>query len=236
MSEATSSNDNEGVPATLLYDQETHISSAIRCGLVTDFIDHIEWSCDRALRKQSTDLEKFISSLKGKLKSFTAAFGTAFDQYVESCNSSQSEQDQHLFVLLEELFSTSLCSDLYSTLAPIVPLAMVVAPSPATVESLVWRLKHPPRNRRVPERLLDFKHGLPQSEYVLTEQDKEILEGFHRNYTTKYQPSIVFSAQSLQLLDSNPKNLCSARRMSFVLFVHWLTVTLLMLCWTQIHC
>ncbi|KAJ8636722.1 hypothetical protein MRB53_010989 [Persea americana] len=103
------------------------------------------------------------------------------------------DDDPHL-VPLEELFSTSPCPDLYSTPAPIVPLAMVVAPSPATVESLVWRLKHLPRNRRVPERLLDFKHGLPQSEYVLTKQDKEILEGFHIYYTTTYQPPIVFSA------------------------------------------
>ncbi|KAJ8626823.1 hypothetical protein MRB53_020130 [Persea americana] len=63
---------------------------------VPDFIDHIERSCDRALRKQSTDLEKFISPLKGKLKSFTASLRTTFDQYVESCNNSQSEHDQQL--------------------------------------------------------------------------------------------------------------------------------------------
>ncbi|KAJ8641966.1 hypothetical protein MRB53_018660 [Persea americana] len=46
---------------------------------VTDFIDHIKRSCDRALRNQSTDLEKFISSLKGKLKKFSTAFGTTFE-------------------------------------------------------------------------------------------------------------------------------------------------------------
>ncbi|KAJ8639863.1 hypothetical protein MRB53_016557 [Persea americana] len=96
MSEATSNKANEGVLIRLLYDQETHILSTIRCGLVIDFIDHIKWSCDRALRNQKTDLEKFISSLKGKPKSFTTAFGTTFDQYVESCNSSQSEQDKQL--------------------------------------------------------------------------------------------------------------------------------------------
>ncbi|KAJ8622175.1 hypothetical protein MRB53_030704 [Persea americana] len=94
------------------------------------------------------------------------------------------DDDPHL-VPLEDLFSTSPCSDLYSTPAPFVPLAMVVAPSPAIVESLVWRLKHLPRNKRVSERLLDFKPGLPQSEYVLIEQDREILEGFHKYYTNK---------------------------------------------------
>ncbi|XXG77947.1 hypothetical protein AAC387_Pa08g1994 [Persea americana] len=62
---------------------------------------------------------------------------------------------------------------------------MLAAPSPATVESLMWRLKHLPRNMRVAERLLDLEHGLPQSEYVLTEQDREVLEGFHRYYTTR---------------------------------------------------
>ncbi|XXG65657.1 hypothetical protein AAC387_Pa05g3299 [Persea americana] len=69
---------------------------------VTDFIDHIKRSCDRALRNQSTDLEKFISSLKGKLKKFSTAFGTTFEQYVKSCNSSQSEQEKQLkvFILL----------------------------------------------------------------------------------------------------------------------------------------
>ena len=61
---------------------------------MTNFIDHIDRSCDRALRNQGTDLGKFISSLKDKLKRFTVAFGTTFDEYVESCNSSQSEMEK----------------------------------------------------------------------------------------------------------------------------------------------
>ncbi|KAJ8638808.1 hypothetical protein MRB53_015502 [Persea americana] len=102
------------------------------------------------------------------------------------------DDDPHL-VPLEELFSTSPCPDLYSTPAPIVPLVMVVVPSSAIVESLVWRLKHLLRNMRVLERLLDFEHGFIQSEYVLTEEDKEILEGFHRYYIQRYQPPTMFS-------------------------------------------
>ena len=69
------------------------------------------------------------------------------------------DEDPNL-VPLEQIFLTSLCLDIYSTLAPIVPFAIVVAPSPVTIESLVWRLKHLPRNRRVPERLLDFEHSI----------------------------------------------------------------------------
>ncbi|KAJ8639864.1 hypothetical protein MRB53_016558 [Persea americana] len=122
--------------------------------------------------------------------------------YLEALNI--SVDDDPNLVSLEEIFLTSLCPDIYSTLAPIVPLAIVVAPSPAIIESLVWRLKHLPRNRRVLERLLDFEHGLPQSKYVLTELDKEILEGFHRYYTIRYQAPTMFSPQSFQLLDANP--------------------------------
>lgn len=101
--------------------------------------------------------------------------------------------DDPNLIPLEEMFSTSPCPDIYLTPAPIVPLVMVVAPSPAIIESLVWRLKHLLRNRRVPERLLDFEHGLPQFEYVLTELDKEKLEGFRRYCTTRYQAPTMFS-------------------------------------------
>ena len=103
--------------------------------------------------------------------------------YVESLHK-QLDDDLNL-VSLEEIFSTSPCPDLLLTPTPIQTLEVVVAPSPATIESLVWRLKHLPRNRRVPERLLDFEHGVPQSTYVLSDLDKEILEGFHRYYTTR---------------------------------------------------
>ncbi|XXG76808.1 hypothetical protein AAC387_Pa08g1090 [Persea americana] len=119
MSEATSSNANKGVSRRLLYDQDIHISSAIQRGLVTlgrpkaptlwsenmpkttSRASNREGSWDQALRNQSTGLDKFISPLNAKLKRFSTAFGTVFDQYVESCNNSQSDEEKRLKLLVK---------------------------------------------------------------------------------------------------------------------------------------
>ena len=61
---------------------------------------------------------------------------------------------------IEELFSTLLCHEMYTTPPPNEERAIPTTPSPTTTESLVWTIKHLPKTQRVPNRLLDFLHSI----------------------------------------------------------------------------
>ncbi|KAJ8644321.1 hypothetical protein MRB53_006069 [Persea americana] len=59
-------------------------------------------------------------------------------------------------VPIKELFFTLPCPEMFTALLPVEQRAIVVTCSPATIESLVWRLKHLPRTRKVPNKLKGF--------------------------------------------------------------------------------
>ncbi|XXG86573.1 hypothetical protein AAC387_Pa11g1436 [Persea americana] len=88
-------------------------------------------------------------------------------------------------VPIEDLFSTLPCPKVFTTPPPVEQRSNVVARSPATIELLVWRLKHLPRTRKVADKLMGFQHSITQSEYVLSELDKEILDGFYKYYNSR---------------------------------------------------
>ncbi|KAJ8619926.1 hypothetical protein MRB53_028455 [Persea americana] len=176
-------------------------------------------------KNPASGMERFITSLHCKIHKIKIAFGGAFDQYVETCSSSQLDEEKEMVVTpkqavwkkpasksptkkkkgrmphplmiddspikpsslksrveepkipvsldphilldedfnlipIEELFSTLLCHEMYTTPPPNEERAIPTTPSPTTTESLVWRIKHLPKTQRVPNRLLDFLHSI----------------------------------------------------------------------------
>ncbi|RWR76672.1 sentrin-specific protease 1-like protein [Cinnamomum micranthum f. kanehirae] len=220
---------------------------------VFELFDHIKRSCGRAMDKNpASSMDRFITSLRGKMRKFKSAVEATFDQYTETCRSSQSDEEKQLVLVprhavakkpaskspakkkkrgrmpqpqplniddsplnasppknhveepklhdefvyappdedvsnvpIEDLFSTSPCPEVFTTPPPVQQRSIVVARSPATIESLVWRLKNLPRTRKVPDKLMGFQHSITQSEYVLSELDKEILDGFYKYYNSR---------------------------------------------------
>lgn len=62
-----------------------------------ELFDHIERSCGRAMVKNPTSsMDRFITSLRGKMRKFKSAFEATFDQYTETCSSSQSDEEKQL--------------------------------------------------------------------------------------------------------------------------------------------
>ncbi|RWR97172.1 serine/threonine-protein phosphatase 7 long form [Cinnamomum micranthum f. kanehirae] len=220
---------------------------------VFELFDHIERSCGRAMDKNpASSMDRFITSLRGKMRKFKSAVEVTFDQYTETCSSSQSDEEKQLVLVprhavpkkpaskspakkkkrgrmpqpqplniddsplnasppknhveepklhdefvydppdedvsnvpIEDLFSTSPCPEVFTTPPPVQQRSIVVARSPATIESLVWRLKNLPRTQKVPDKLMGFQHSITQSEYVLSKMDKEILDGFYKYYSSR---------------------------------------------------
>ena len=68
----------------------------------------------------------------------------------------------------------------YNTLPKVTCQEVIVAPSPATIDSLIWRYKHILSLRKIPDRFLDYQHPLPQTGYLLTEVEKELLLDFYK--------------------------------------------------------
>ena len=60
---------------------------------------------------------------------------------------------------------------------------IIVAPSLATIDSLIQRCKHIPRLRKIVDRFFDYQHSLPQTGYLLTEVENELLMDFYKYYT-----------------------------------------------------
>ncbi|XXG59743.1 hypothetical protein AAC387_Pa04g1771 [Persea americana] len=97
MSELESSNVNENVTVDLLPEQETHIRSAIHNGIVFELFDHIEQPCGQAMDKNpASSMDRFITSLRGKMRRFKSTVEAAFYQYTETYNSSQSDEEKQL--------------------------------------------------------------------------------------------------------------------------------------------
>ena len=66
------------------------------CGLqVSLFLDHVERSCDCSI-VANVDLKHFITSIKKKVNRFRSTFGTTYKDYVETCSTSASEDDDPL--------------------------------------------------------------------------------------------------------------------------------------------
>eukprot|EP00268_Persea_americana_P001818 TRINITY_DN10547_c1_g1_i3.p1 TRINITY_DN10547_c1_g1~~TRINITY_DN10547_c1_g1_i3.p1 ORF type:complete len:143 (+),score=4.87 TRINITY_DN10547_c1_g1_i3:242-670(+) len=56
------------------------------------FLDHVVQSCDRSIAA-NVDLVNFISLIKKKVDRFRSTFGTTYEDYVETCSTSASEDD-----------------------------------------------------------------------------------------------------------------------------------------------
>ena len=84
---------------------------------------------------------------------------------------------------IEDLIFVSPGPQGYNTPPKVTCQAVIVAPSPATIDSLIWRCKHIPRLRKIPDRFIDYQHPLPQTGYHLTEVEKELLLDFYKYYT-----------------------------------------------------
>ena len=66
------------------------------CGVhVSLFLDHIVRSCDRSI-VANVDLNNFITSIKKKVDRFRSTFGTTYEDYIETCSTSASEDDDPL--------------------------------------------------------------------------------------------------------------------------------------------
>ena len=66
------------------------------CGLqVSLFIDHVVRSCDNSIAA-NVDLIHFITSIKKMVERFRSTFGTTYKDYVETCSTSTSEDDNPL--------------------------------------------------------------------------------------------------------------------------------------------
>ncbi|XXG61962.1 hypothetical protein AAC387_Pa05g0431 [Persea americana] len=64
---------------------------------VFELFDHIERSCGRAMdRSPTSSMDRFISSLRGKMRKFKSAVEATFDQYTETSSSSQSDEEKQL--------------------------------------------------------------------------------------------------------------------------------------------
>ncbi|XXG69352.1 hypothetical protein AAC387_Pa06g2243 [Persea americana] len=63
--------------------------------------------------------------------------------------------------------------------------AMVVSAQPATLDSLLWRIKRLPHMRKIPIKFKDYDHSIAQRSYELSDLDKYFLKGFKEYYEEK---------------------------------------------------
>ena len=84
---------------------------------------------------------------------------------------------------IDDLISVSPGPQGYNTPPKVTCQAVIVAPSPATIDSLIWRCKHIPRLRKITDRFIDYQHPLPQTGYHLMEVENELLLYFYKYYT-----------------------------------------------------
>ncbi|XXG48081.1 hypothetical protein AAC387_Pa02g2617 [Persea americana] len=61
---------------------------------------------------------------------------------------------------IEDLIFASVGLQGYNTPLNVTCHAIIVAPSPATIDSLIWRFKHIPKLRKIPDRFLNYQHPL----------------------------------------------------------------------------
>ena len=85
-------------------------------------------------------------------------------------------------IFIEDLILVSPGPQGYNTPPNVTCQAIIVAPSPAIIDSLIWRCKHMPRLRSIPYRFLDYQHPLPQTGYVMTEVENELLLDFYKYF------------------------------------------------------
>ncbi|KAJ8615264.1 hypothetical protein MRB53_034636 [Persea americana] len=62
--------------------------------------------------------------------------------------------------------------------------AVIVSPTRASIDSLVWRLKRLPRTRKIPEKFDDYLHSMGGSEYSLSKRDRFLMKGFKQYFNT----------------------------------------------------
>ena len=65
-------------------------------------------------------------------------------------------------------------------------MLIIVHTPMSDINTLIWRIKRLHRERKIPRYFQEYAHPLVQSEYVLSESQITLIEGFLGFYKTKY--------------------------------------------------
>ncbi|KAJ8634592.1 hypothetical protein MRB53_008859 [Persea americana] len=87
----------DDAPKVAVPEQTAEHEPTVMQKRVFELFDHIERSCGRAMdRSPTSSMDRFISSLQGKMRKFKSAVEATFDQYTETSSSSQSDEEKQL--------------------------------------------------------------------------------------------------------------------------------------------